>query len=319
MSREEKFIDDLVREPFLMKLTKEEYEIMQQDDDFKNKVVDIRDKLKAKSITPGQLNYLEKRRKQTELQQEFNELGGFIFIVYQKLSSMFDDSVLTPEDKSKVLLLATYMGYDNKIKFQNSNPILKSHLPIILRVNEKTCRGFVKKIEDLNIITIKNKEIFLNENLFIKGEVSSNKQIKDKDFGYSRLFVNSYQFLYEDLSKPKLKYLGFLYNVLGYINFHHNIIVKSDPSEKDINKVIPMTFDELLVACGYGQDILPQSKSRLKKAILGIKLSNGTPLFALVDTDDVTKILVNPHVVYASSNIDTWTSTLKIIFNSSCK
>ncbi|MGL4801977.1 MAG: hypothetical protein ACRC18_06900 [Cetobacterium sp.] len=314
MSKEETIIDKLTSNPYFMELTKEEYQIMQQDEDLKSKVFDFREKLNAKKLSDGQKNYLAKRKEQTELQNEFNDLGGFVFLVYQRLSVMFDDTVLSPEDKARVLLLTTYMGYDNKIKFNNSNPILKSHLPIILRVNEKTSRNFINKIESLNIISIVDKEIILNEHLFIKGVTSSNKNIKNNDFGYTRLFVNSYQYLYENLPKSKLKYLGFVYNILGYINFHHNVIVKTNPNEKDISNIEPMTFNEMLVICGYKEDMLPAAKSRLKRAILGIKLSNDTPLFALVDTDNITKILINPHVVYASSNINTWTSTLEIIF-----
>lgn len=314
MSKEETIIDKLTSNPYFMELTKEEYQIMQQDEDLKSKVFDFREKLNAKRLSDSQFEYLEKRKQQTELQNEFNDLGGFVFVVYQRLSIMFDDNVLSQEDKSKLLLLSTYICYnENTLRFDNGRHIKTEHLPAILRISRQATHSFLKKMKELTILEIENDNIHMSKDLFYKGEIKDMLS-SNSEFGYTRIFVNSYRYLYETLDKRKLKYLGILFNVFGYMNFYHNVLVLDDASEIDTDKLIPMTFDDLCKICNRKDNMTRSAKSKFKIALSNIKLENGSTLFAFVKVNGVDKILINPHVTYASSRIDTWNSTLKIIF-----
>lgn len=307
---------DIQENPYVFKLSYEDAKGILNDpnvpQDIKDNIIDRRDQLPT--TNENVLKYMRNKEDRLKLQDEFDALGGFVFTIYKRLDSLYDNNTLTIEDKAKILLLATYMGYDNKVKYKNNIPILKQQLGLILRIGDRATRNFLNKVTKLGIVEInKDKEIILNNNLFIKGN-TQNIKIDSKDFGYIRVFINSYQYLYENIPTRKLKYLGIIYNILGYVNFYHNVIVKNNPEEKDISKVEPMTLREMLTVCGYKEDMSPSTESGIKKILLNIKLKNNMPLFAIVHTDNKTKILINPYVTYASSNINTWNSTLELIF-----
>lgn len=236
--------------------------------------------------------------------------------IYKNLDLMYSDDILSQLDKARLLLLATYINYnDNKLVYPNGKSITRSHLSGLLRISEDRVRIFMNKMKELELITISDsRELYISKDLFFKG--SANKQLYSNDYiGYTRIFINTYQYLYDTMDKRKLKYLGIIYNMLGYINFYHNVLCLEGITEQDENKLKVMTLNELYTICTNKETYTPSALSQFKSSLSNIKLDNGQPLFAFVKVDKVDKILINPYLTYKSSNIDTFTDTLKIIFN----
>ena len=309
---------DIQENPFVFKLSYEDAKGILEDpnvpQDIKDNIIDRRDQLPT--TNENVIDYMKKKSDRNLLQTKFDDLGGFIFAIYKNLDLMYSDDVLSQLDKARLLLLATYINYnENKLVYPNGKSITRSHLSGILRISEDRVRIFMNKMKELELIKISDaKELYISNDLFFKG--TADKQLYNNEYiGYARIFINTYQYLYETMDKRKLKYLGIIYNMLGYINFYHNVLCLEGITEQDENKLKVMTLEELYNICNNKTDITPQAISKFKIALSGIKLDNGQPLFAFVKVDKVDKILINPYLTYKSSNIDTFTETLKVIFN----
>lgn len=312
-----KICKDIQENPFVFKLSYEDAKGILEDpnvpQDIKDNIIDRREQLPT--TNENVIDYMKKKSDRNLLQTKFDDLGGFIFAIYKNLDIMYSDDILSQVDKARLLLLATYINYnDNKIVYPNGKSITRSHLSGLLRVSEDRVRIFMNKMKELELISISDsKELYISKDLFFKG--TADKQLYNNEYiGYSRIFINTYQYLYESLDKRKVKYLGIIYNILGYINFYHNVLCVSGITESDYKKLKVMTLNELYILCTNNTDATSQAIGKFKRGLAGIKLDNNQPLFAFVKTDDVDKILINPYLTYKSSNIDTFTETLKIIF-----
>ena len=313
-----KICKDIQENPFVFKLSYEDAKGILEDpnvpQDIKDNIIDRRGLLPT--TNESVIDYMKKKSDRNLLQTKFDDLGGFIFAIYKNLDIMYSDNVLSQLDKARLLLLATYINYnDNKIIYPNGKSITRSHLSGLLRVSEDRVRIFMNKMKELELIKISDtKELYISNDLFFKG--TADKQLYNNEYiGYARIFINTYQYLYETMDKRKLKYLGIIYNILGYINFYHNVLCLEGITEQDENKLKVMTLEELYTICTNKETYTPSALSQFKSGLAGIKLDNKQPLFAFVKVDKVDKILVNPYLTYKSSNIDTFTETLKVIFN----
>lgn len=318
MSNYKKICEELSRRPYQSNMTQNELIEFLNDPEvpekYKQNIIDIRDKLPA--ANENVYKFLEYKKDKQILQTKFDDLGGFIFAIYKNLDLMYSDDVLSQLDKARLLLLATYINYnENKLVYPNGKSITRSHLSGILRISEDRVRIFMNKMKELELIKISDaKELYISNDLFFKG--TAGKQLYNNEYiGYARIFINTYQYLYETMDKRKLKYLGIIYNMLGYINFYHNVLCLEGITEQDENKLKVMTLEELYTICTNKETYTPSALSQFKSGLAGIKLDNKQPLFAFVKVDKVDKILVNPYLTYKSSNIDTFTETLKVIFN----
>ena len=257
-----------------------------------------------KLIRKDQKNNIEKIIKSKEATKEMKEwneqLGGFVFVLFKYCDKIFKDYPdITAEDITKLFYLATYVDYGGYLVYEKAyvnRKILKDMLGLSLKAFDL----FFNKMKNNNIFTQdEDKNILINKEYFFKGEV--NKEV-DKHYNYTRVYVNTIRYLFDNVSKSKHKRLGIYFKLIPFIHRQHNTLCWNPDSDKSEIKL--MHVRELQELLGYHRN----GVRGFIKELLSVKLDNGESILGFFRTEyDEGKsyIIINPKVFYGGNfNLD---------------
>ncbi|QNG60330.1 hypothetical protein H4O14_02025 [Bacillus sp. PAMC26568] len=250
----------------------------------------------------------------TELQKHHEEHGGFITAFFEQSKTMSERfPELTQSDMARVLFLATYTSYSDRdnshgyLKHDNGRYISKKGLFELLKMSRNKFDEFYKKINANEIIVEHDGNLAVNPVYFYRGDLSKVKAISN-DLQRTRIFRKTVRELYGEYSDRKIKQLGLIYAVLPFIHFKFNVLAYN-PDEHVADYVKPMRLGDLADKLGYAK------ASALKAALRAIRYE-GKAVFQFVEDEAdcrKRKIIVNPAVVFASSNDSL--EAIKVLFN----
>jgi len=144
--------------------------------------------------------------------KEWNkELGGFIFILFKYGDKIFSQlPELIQEDITKLFYLAIFVDYKG-ILIYNKEPMTRRTMQRLIGISREKFSLFFNKLKNLNILIQDNNIIKINKCYFLKGEIEKN--IKT-NFNYTRLYIESIKYLYENVSVRKHKQLGAYFKII---------------------------------------------------------------------------------------------------------
>jgi len=243
----------------------------------------------------------EQQQKKEFFQTYTNEYGGFIFSIFKHCKEFSNHKELNQCDLARLIMLATYVGYNGMLLSDNAKSINKNNMNQVLKLGNETFCKFYNKLVNLNIIYQDEDKLYLNKQYFFKGEVSVHKAyIKQKD--YTRLYINSIRYLYNNVSATKHKHLGLIFRMIPYINLKWNLLC-INPTENNLELINIITLGELAELFDYDEKYLFQ----LRKDLLNIKLKDGSNIISFVECDtDITKkkVCINPQVIFGGMEVD---------------
>ncbi len=249
----------------------------------------VKDKNKADFI--ASLN----RKKQSNLANNNENFVFYLFREYKK----FDD--LKPQDAIRLMYLATYLEYDTNYLQRENEYLTKKDIANIMKLNRATFKTFYNSIIEKNYLIKCNEGYKLSEKHFHKGTIETDYLI-DKRF--IRVYINAFRKLYNSVKTTDHVYLGYIIDMIPYINMQWNIICHN-PLEQDKNEIVPMTFGEFCNELNYDKSHL----NRLLNVYKRIKFEwrGKQQLFAAFiyekNKEDM-KIFINPNIFYAGENFD---------------
>ncbi len=248
----------------------------------------------------NQKEAIEKSKRTKKLNKELkewgDELGGFVFVLFKYCNSLLSQhSEIIPEDISKLFYLATYVDYNGMLIYGN-NYMSKSDMQNLLKMSREKFSLFFNKMKAIGILSQDtSKNIKINKEYFSKG--SLDRDIK-KYYDYTRVFINTIRYLYENVPVRNQGQLGNYFKMIPYIHRQQNVLCwNPDGIKSDIQL---MTLKDL-------KDILGYHKNSVKgfiNELLSTRLDNGEALIGFFVTDaDFWKsvIIVNPKVFYGGN------------------
>lgn len=230
-----------------------------------------------------------------ELEEWNNELGGFVFILFKYgdiLLKEYPD--ISPEDISKLFYLATYVDYEGFLVYDNSY-LTRKEMNELLKIHINNFDVFFNKMKKLNIFILDKNRVKINKEFFYKGEID--KEIKEY-YDYTRMYLNSIRYLFENVSQRKHKQLGNYFKLIPYIHRQINVLCWNPDSNPEDIKL--MRAKEL-------QDILGIHRNTIRNFInemVSVKLNNGESIIAFIKNDPNDKnlpIIINPKVCYGGN------------------
>lgn len=255
--------------------------------------------------------YLRKMEKENAMREHIalNEGGDYVHFIYKYMCPAFQKI----EEKFggnkanihiiRFIQLATHVSFGNNLYKDHNNRMKKSSLHKIWDVEN---RSSIKQTYDIlkELDYIKETEegyIVINEAIIKKGDMENFKKIKKEDFSntYTRLFSENIQQLYLGTEPKARKQLANLFKILPYVNYRYNAFCKN-PTEQDINKIIPMTWTDLARICGYEEK---KHIAKFKKDLFKLKIS-GASVIGEFKTDDGYELVINPKIYYAGDDIN---------------
>lgn len=205
------------------------------------------------------------------------------------------DKMLSMKDMGYFLVMQSYISYDNMLKMKNDSklPMTKKEVMGVLKIKKlHTLNALLKNFVELGLIFEDKVELYGKEYkaFFISKEYCFRKDINSKLSvkKTARVFMDNIKELYaEDKIKPAD--LGFIYRVIPFVNYHHNLIT-ANPYEIDATKDEALSVEELAKALGM-QD------KEVSKKVTSLTWGNMS-VFARIKVGRHTVLKVNPLVVY---------------------
>lgn len=248
-------------------------------------------------------SYYKKEREKTsfELMQD-NYLGSFIFSVYEKLRPLNHcEDILKPVELTRFILLATYINYNGLLsKGDNRTPLTKKDIQKVLGLSANKTHDYLTALIGLKFVEEYEGEYYINKKYFFKGCLKEHKQfIKDKEF--TRIYIDTIRKLYKTTPKSKHGHLGLIYQLIPFINYEWNIVCHN-PQERDTEKIIPFTINEIIELLGYNS----QNLTRFKKNLYALEIGGVHKIFITIQCEYDYKsslILVNPLAYYKGDSV----------------
>lgn len=255
----------------------------------------------SKIETPKQQQRNKERReqqKQQELKKNLyrNNNPKFTFI---QAEHHYKD--IKPENVGRLMFLSTYLGYDgNILSMTQKTKLKKGDLSNLMNLPNTTFSRFWNDVNGKYLIENKDGYICITDKFFIRGRLTKTHT------EWQKLYIGAMRNLYHMLPTSGHRYVGFLFQMLPFVNTEYNILCHN-PYETDIEKIVPLTLNEFCIACGYKT---PEQRARLVKKYAHIQLDidGHKELFCsfvsnLVNIGD-SKKYINPNVLYKGSKWD---------------
>lgn len=226
-----------------------------------------------------------------------DEFGKFIFMVYRIGEEINrHEEILTQPDLTKLVYISTYLGYDGFLVTDNHRAMSKDLLMKKLKLGDSTFRKLYSKLIDTKIFIEKNGAIYINDLYFKKGKLGS---VPNK-YTATRVYIDSIRELYDKIKPNQHKQLGFLFRLIPFLNVEYNIVC-TNPYEKDLQSIEPLTMKDIAIQFGYSESNI----NKLTNELLKIKTINGKGVIGMaLNKDDKRsyKVYVNPAVIYKGEN-----------------
>lgn len=252
-----------------------------------------------KKLSSNQKDYLQKKDVMGEMAET---LGGYVHVFYVKDELLYNKLNLNPSDVSRFLYLATYISYNYKdgnmlVKKEKGQlkPMIQKDIMKLMGLNKSAFYNFIKEMKSKELIIEKNNKFYVNEKYISKGKIKDNKN------NYIRLYIDTTRYLYEHCTSRQHKQLGYVLQLLPYVDFDTNhILIDDEKAEiRDIMKLLNIPANN------------KQSISAFKKTLLNFTINyQGNDYFLFgahtfeYGKEFRTYFVINPLVLFAGKNIE---------------
>lgn len=233
------------------------------------------------------------KRKKAFKDAQGTDKHPFYFAKMEKVKEA--DKMLTMKEQGYFLVMQSYISYDNMLKMENDSklPMTKKELMQVLKIKKPhTLNDLLKKFMALDLVTEEKVELygkqykafFINKDYCFRKDVNSRISVKKT----ARVFMDNLKELYaEDKIKPAD--IGFVYRVIPFVNYHHNLIT-ANPYEPDASKDSYLTVEQLAKALGMEEKLVSKKVSSLYWGDMAV--------FARIKRGRETILKINPLIVY---------------------
>lgn len=207
---------------------------------------------------------------------------------------------ISPQTVARLIYLGTYLSYNsNMLEMQKGVPMRKSDIEKVMKLSTATFfRFWHEAIDNKYLSEDKNGRVYFHDS-FRRGNITKCKNRVE----YQKIYIQSVRDLYYKTPVSKHRHLGYIYQMLPFVNIEFNILCFM-PDEANIDAIIPMTVDEFCGLIG----VTPENRSRTIRDYINITfpVRGHQEKFCSFVTDSMDvgkmKIYVNPHILYRGSN-----------------
>lgn len=256
----------------------------------------------ATLITKGQRQV---QKEYTEIKEQvdgFKALKGkeqFVMYLFNAHKSMTD---LSPQSAVRLVYLSTFLEYDGAYLKENGKYITRDKMQELMVLKPGTFKNFVSEAVSAGYL-IKEKKLYkLNTEHFYRGQLSLDAVDRSKK--YIRVYINNLRKLYLSVPQSKHVYLGYIFQLIPYINREWNVICYN-PDETDEDAIIPMSVGDFCEIIGYNRT----NASRFMKEYRDIKFDwNGYHqsflgyFYNYEEDKGNMKFFANPNIFFAGND-----------------
>ncbi|MBQ4266376.1 MAG: hypothetical protein IJB85_12775 [Clostridia bacterium] len=219
-------------------------------------------------------------------------LGNFLMVSGRG----FDE--LPPASLTRLIMLATYADYNNTLMAGRDKPMTRSEAQKILGLSNTAFKQFIKAVVPRFLIERSGVLHLTDRSTFLRGKLP-----KDDHAQRWKMYIRAVRRLYSVTDKRQHKYLGYVFELLRFINVEFNVLCY-DIYETDLEMIKPMSLYEFCEAIGFDWSHLNRLLSAYRQ--LFFTVDGHQERFVSIVSDGIDKrnarVFVNPHVIYSGSD-----------------
>lgn len=195
---------------------------------------DTGEEISYATIAITEQNYKDRKRKEylrnKTKNEEYREFGTFLFLVFSRLEELFPN--LSNRTISMLIMLSSFLDYDNVLRKGNNQLMYRSDLPKILDTSKSTVSKFTNALQDENILIVNDDGTMrINPERIYRGKVK--KPTGRASFNTTRIYINACRELYYSCDKKNRSKLSYVYRLLPWIDFKHNVLCWNPDEENE--------------------------------------------------------------------------------------
>lgn len=252
----------------------------------------------------------KENREQVEAFKFLTKKEQFVMYLFNIHKSMTD---LTPQTAIRLVYLSTFLEYDGAFLKSNGKYITREKMQELMVLKPTTFKSFLSEVVLNGYLIKENKMYKLNTKHFYRGELSLD--YSDKKQRYVRVYIDNLRKLYLSVPQSKHVYLGYIFQLIPYINREWNVICYN-PDETAEDTILPMSVGDFCELVGYKRS----QASRFIKAYRDVKFEwNGAnqSFLGYFYSGDGSKadmmFFANPNIFFAGNDFNR-VKILKIAF-----
>lgn len=246
--------------------------------------------IKEQETRKQQLEYFKKKEERLSYVKALGNGQGFYFSKYVELLKRINNDYALA---LRFFYLCSFADYDGYLKIGKSFVNERDFNEIYSNLSENTIVKIRTQLIESRLISVYEDKIKVNDNYFLRNEIT-----KDFKKECCRVFDYGIKQLYKELKPTEHKKIGKIIPLLEYMHYSNNILC-SNPAEKDLSKIKPLSIKEI----GQIIDINGDNYNRAVKYLLNVTV-NDKPLLGEVRKLNSSVIVVNPTIFYKGSNIE---------------
>ena len=250
----------------------------------------------SRVITPKQqevYDELKERQIKREMRRKIqDELGYFYFVMREH---KFGN--ISAESAARLIYLCAYLNYTNEFMLTEKQKMKKSDLQDILGLCTGTTHKFWKEVCDVYISDFGEEGLKLCCSEIVRGKLS------DTTCQYQKVYIESIRNIYRATPPTKHRYLGYIFQLLPYINIEYNIICEN-PRETELDKIKPLKISEICDILGYDRKNIKRFKNIYKQLVFDYRGQKERlfTFFSYWNEDANMRACINPHILYCGSD-----------------
>ena len=179
----------------------------------------------------------------------------------------------------------------------------KSNLEKVLILSRQGAFNFWNRVNPKYIAENESGGLISKDaNAFIKGKIK--RRTKGNEF--LKFYVEGVRKLFESVAKQepsKLKYVGYLFDLLPFVNLQYNIFC-SNPDEKDLDDVQAITLKQFCEYIGYDFNHVDRLISAYKNILIDVKGKKERFCSCTGLDKSEFKLFINPHILYSGTDYE---------------
>lgn len=212
---------------------------------------------------------------------------------------------LNPQTITRLMYLSTYVSYkDNLLTYDNGIPLKRKDIIKIMGLGEDSLRAFLKEVKEKGYLVETDEGYKISLKLIHKGETKLRPL--DEHERYIKVYIQAMRKMYNSVSLRQHKFLGYVFQMLPYVNIYHNILCLN-PFEENIDNIHPLSFSGMIKDLGLSIHNIDHFRKTAERVLFEI---NGEEqhfmcyvLNAEVDSKNDGVVVINPYILYGESEI----------------
>lgn len=277
----------------------------------------------VKQLTHEQHAHNMNRRQMESLSRA---LGGFVWVFYSNNELLFTSEELSKANVTRLMMLATYMNYDNALvhdiptmrgsRFTNAIEYMtKKDIQQVLNLKDTMFKKFFKEVTATGILIQKDGHYCLSSNYFHRGEVNSKRE--NIHCGYTRMFIHTVRQIYSGMKTTKHNLLSYVFQLIPCVHYSTNFICKDVASS--YNTIEYMNIEEICKYLGLSTD--KKNMNKFKKELMSIHIDCNGQMAHLINeviynnsTTSKQRFVFNPCVVTSISQREEINNIMQSLF-----